>query len=199
VHPSIDDGQLHVACICRVFIYTYNSHIYILTHILYIYCIYSTIFTQFHTHIAYKIQSTLLPTTCSLPGLPGLPAISCNCGSITEQSHPNITYTLVNTAGQTRVELRDFPASRSHPGSGECLGSFQPMSGSIWWARRLQPSSSSELDTYPCGSWIFSDLWDEGSMRYIIMTWCRDSTFKQQFMDAESLQNLPSWDISKKT
>ena len=129
-------------CLYMSCVHTYSSHIYILTHILYIY---STIFTQFHTHIAYKIQSTLLPT------LPGLPAITCCLRQYHRAEPPQHHLYLgqhcrTNTCGAQRCP--GFPWQ--HRGS---------VLVNLWEvfnrARRLQPSSFSELDTYPCGFRIF--------------------------------------------
>lgn len=176
---------------------TYSSHIYILTHILYIY----TVLYIYLISYPHSIQDTVDSATHDLCSLPGLPAITCHDPQLRQyhraepsQHHLYLgQHCRTNTCGAQR-----FPGFEKSPWFRWVFGKF---SADVWLYLVSPASSTKQLFGvgHPCGSWIFSDLWDEGSIRYIIMTWCRDSTFKQQFMDAESLQNLPSWDISKKT
>eukprot|EP00438_Fugacium_kawagutii_P022078 Skav225807 [mRNA] locus=scaffold5154:213084:221920:- [translate_table: standard] len=54
-----------------------------------------------------------------------LPAQSCS--SVTEQSHPNITYTLVNTAGQTRdfvLNNKQYMLHSGVEGDDDCTPAF---------------------------------------------------------------------------
>jgi hypothetical protein len=174
-------------------------HIYIYIHTvvtytyLPIYYIYSTIFTQFHTHIAsHSIQDTVDSATHDLCSLPGLPASYLQLRHYHRAEPPQHHLYLgqhcrTNTCGAQRFP--GFPEKSPwfrwiKMGSFRCLalfgepGVFNQAAFRSWTLIHV-------------ASGFFSDLWDEGSMRYIIMTWCRDSTFKQQFMDAESLPNLP--------
>lgn len=159
----IDDGQLHVACICRVFIHTvvtYNYHIHTYTNILYIqYYIYSISYTQRHTR--YSRLCSPRPATWVTCHYLLLAAVSQSRATPTSP----IPWSTLPDKHVWSSEISRLPREVTVVPFRWIFGKFSTEPGVF------NQAAFRSWTLIHVASGFFSDLWDEGSMRYIIMTW----------------------------